>query len=312
MKKQTNKTNWWIDLFLFIGFILAFLLEITGLSLHQWGGLFICILAVYHLLRHWKWIVNLFKRFYLPKVGSQRIRFLIDLLLLLGFETILLTGLLISSWFDLPVNNYLLLRNIHVITSITSLVFLLIKIALHIKWINSTAQKIFRPSFSETIAQKLGEPVLSSYSRERREALRLMGTVGIASFAAILIGGNKTLQSLLDEDQVANTQTVSTATGTPENTPTPTATSTGSTPMAEPQVHNKRRNRGQSESTSTPAPTTTQEYASPQLTATPTPTSTPGTSACIVRCPKGCAYPGSCRRYIDENMNGLCDLGECL
>lgn len=310
MKKQTNKANWWIDAILFIGFILAFMLEITGLSLHQWGGLIICILAVYHLLRHWKWVVNILKRFHLQNAGSQRIRFLIDLLLLFGFEIIFLTGLLISSWFDLPVNNYLLLRNIHVITSIVSLVLLLGKIALHIQWINSTTQKIFRPSSNYPFAQKTGDIVLPSYSRERREALRLMGTVGIASFAAILIGGNKTLQSLLEEDPVVNTQAVSTATGTPENTPTHTTAPTSTTQPADPQVHNQRRNRGQSESTSTPVPTATQEY-SPQFTATPTPTSTPGASTCIVRCTKGCSYPGSCRRYIDENMNGLCDLGEC-
>ncbi len=312
MKKQTNKTNWWIDLILFIGFILAFLLEITGLSLHQWGGLFICILAVYHLLRHWKWVVNILKRINLRNTGSQRIRFFIDLLLLFGFEIILLTGLLISSWFDLPLNNYLLLRNIHVIASISALVLLFVKIAVHVQWINSTAQKLFHPSSKYSLPQKTGETALLAYSKERREALRLMGTVGIASFAAILIGGNKTLQSLLEEDQVVDGQIVSTATSTPENTPTPTATSTGSAELADPQVHNQRRNRGQSESTSTPTPGAAQDYSSPQLTATPTPTSTPTASTCIIRCPKGCAYPGSCRRYIDANGNGLCDLGECL
>jgi hypothetical protein len=35
-------------------------------------------------------------------------------------------------------------------------------------------------------------------------------------------------------------------------------------------------------------------------------------SACSVRCNKGCSYPGRCRRYVDTNNNGRCDLGECL
>jgi hypothetical protein len=35
-------------------------------------------------------------------------------------------------------------------------------------------------------------------------------------------------------------------------------------------------------------------------------------AACTVRCPKGCSFPGRCRRYTDQNSNGLCDLGECL
>ena len=28
-------------------------------------------------------------------------------------------------------------------------------------------------------------------------------------------------------------------------------------------------------------------------------------------CNKGCSYPGHCRRYVDSNSNGRCDLGEC-
>jgi hypothetical protein len=36
------------------------------------------------------------------------------------------------------------------------------------------------------------------------------------------------------------------------------------------------------------------------------------TGSCVVRCRKGCSYPGHCRRYVDGNGNGLCDLGECL
>jgi hypothetical protein len=33
---------------------------------------------------------------------------------------------------------------------------------------------------------------------------------------------------------------------------------------------------------------------------------------CTKRCPRGCSYPGHCRRYTDSNNNGYCDLGECL
>ena len=29
-------------------------------------------------------------------------------------------------------------------------------------------------------------------------------------------------------------------------------------------------------------------------------------------CNRGCSYPGHCRRYVDSNFNGRCDLGECL
>ncbi len=35
-------------------------------------------------------------------------------------------------------------------------------------------------------------------------------------------------------------------------------------------------------------------------------------NSCIVRCRKQCSYPGHCRRYVDTDGNGRCDLGECL
>ena len=30
---------------------------------------------------------------------------------------------------------------------------------------------------------------------------------------------------------------------------------------------------------------------------------------CVIRCNKGCAFPGMCRRYIDENQNQLAGAG---
>lgn len=58
-----------------------------------------------------------------------------------------------------------------------------------------------------------------------------------------------------------------------------------------------------------------------QSTNTSTTTTTTGTtqntantqtsSSCVVRCNRGCSYPGNCRRYTDSNGNGKCDLGEC-
>lgn len=36
------------------------------------------------------------------------------------------------------------------------------------------------------------------------------------------------------------------------------------------------------------------------------------TASGAARCPRGCSYPGHCRRYTDANSNGRCDLGESV
>ncbi len=51
----------------------------------------------------------------------------------------------------------------------------------------------------------------------------------------------------------------------------------------------------------------TATLAATQGSATTAATST----SCRVRCNRRCAYPGHCRRYVDSNRNGRCDLGEC-
>ena len=313
MKKQTNKINWWIDAILFLGFILAFWLDQTGLSIHQWGGLFICVLALYHLLRHWKWVWNILQCFFKPKLGGQRIRFVLDFLLLCGLEFILLTGLLISTWLELPLENYLLVRDVHVISSIITLVILVVKIALHVNWITSTTNRIFqrkKPALVNDVKETLTPEQL-----ERRQVLRLMGTVGAASFAAILVGGRNTFQSMTGEQQSPEANAVAEETSQPteQATATPAPTETAAAQLEEPQVHtSQRRKRGQDISSTSAAATPTQTTTLQTTQIVPAATSTPAPADCIVRCPKGCAYPGSCRRYVDANFNNLCDLGECL
>ena len=56
---------------------------------------------------------------------------------------------------------------------------------------------------------------------------------------------------------------------------------------------------------------TSQEIIEEQLSASLTSDLQPASPSCTVVCDKGCVYPGQCRRYIDENGNGFCDLTEC-
>jgi len=315
-KNQTIKINWWVDVILFVGFILAFLLEVTGLSLHQWGGLFICLLAGYHLLRHWKWITAMLPRFFKSGLSSQRLRFFVDLFLMLGFEIILLTGLMISTWFALSLTDYLLVRNFHVLASIASLGLLVLKVSLHARWIISSMRKIFQKPAPRQ-ASMPGSNTLppTTKNMERREVLRLMGTVGAASLTALLVGGSTTFRSIFRDVDAPQNESGADPSLPPNPTatssPTPTMQSVTPTSLPNPQTPSQRRNRGQNQTTITPTSTATLSQNSPTIPAvTPTPTSP--TTTCIVRCPKGCAYPGSCRRYVDANFNNLCDLGECL
>jgi hypothetical protein len=66
--------------------------------------------------------------------------------------------------------------------------------------------------------------------------------------------------------------------------------------------------------TITPAPTATVEIlAPPEPTTVVEPTATAASARVQTLCPRGLVndpYPGRCRRYIDRNGNGFCDLSQ--
>ena len=54
MNAKRQRSNWLLDAALLSGFLLAMLLDLTGLGIHQWLGIAVPVLAGYHLIRHWQ------------------------------------------------------------------------------------------------------------------------------------------------------------------------------------------------------------------------------------------------------------------
>src|SRR5512136_1484820 len=147
MKTNKQKHNWLIDAALFIGFLLSFWLELTGVAWHQWLGLAIGAVAGYHLLTHWTWVKSVTDRFFKQTSHQARLYYVIDAMVLIGLATIIVTGLVISTWFDLALANYSTWKTIHVITSLGTLAAVVIKLGVHWRWIIATARRyIFKPA----------------------------------------------------------------------------------------------------------------------------------------------------------------------
>ncbi len=286
MNTNRQKGNWLLDFLLFIGFLVSFFLDLTGLPLHQWIGVIGGALIAWHLILHWNWVKAITCRFFGKTCGQARVYYLLDVILTAGFLLILVSGLVISTWLNLPLTNYLDWKAFHVAASLTTLAVLVLKIVLHWRWILRTAsQPLFLPSRPPL------KPSPAAAGMSRRDFLKLVGIVGAASLLAAY--------SAVNDNRAA--QAVS-PTGTPPS-PTPT------------QGPNASLNKNAAQATySDAAPTAVWPEATSTLPPTSTPAAAPTESipGCIVRCSNHCSYPGSCRRYQDTNFNNLCDLGECL
>ena len=205
-----QKTNWWIDLALFAGFITTFFLDQTGVDAHQWIGIFSGALAAYHLFRHRDWVGAVSKRFF-AKISSQsHLYYALDALLLLGFILIGVTGLVISTWLNLALSNFSVWLNVHIIVSIATLVVMLLKLAFHWRWIVRTARKIWAAPVMTSPKNTVVQPAnASSSSMGRREFLQVIGIVGAVSALAIVNVSKSLAETTVTDEEDTTTSSPS-------------------------------------------------------------------------------------------------------
>jgi hypothetical protein len=282
MDKQ--KMNWWIDLVLVSLFWISFFPDFTGLELHQWLGIAAMALAVWHLIKHWSWVEAVTLRFFSRTSPQARLNYLVDAGVMLGFVMILLTGLFISTWLDLPLSDLAAWTHVHLMVSVFTLLLVVLKLVLHWRWVAHAARRcVFDPVFLRARRDALPR---SANPVDRRDFLKVAGILGVATVA--------TLHGLFDDTQQVQAESVlpNQSGGDP---PQPTAT------LAVP---------GQSSDAADAS--TPLESVATQAAPAAEPTAAAPATACVVLCPNGCSYPGRCRRYVDRNGNNLCDNGECL
>ena len=327
MKTVPQHHHWLIDAVLFLGFLVSYLLDVTGLALHEWLGVAVGILAVYHLLVHWQWVKAVTRRLLGRTSGEARWFYAMDVGLTVGFLTILVSGLVISTWLDLPLQNYLVWRDAHILSSLATLLLAVIKIGFHWKWIICVAKRSLFKS-RVPVATSAGKLAASGTLASRRDFLRLMGVVGASAFLVSYRAVETALGIELGPSGVEPEPSLAAALTEPL-TPTPPAEMTvGASSVSQIAVLPTATPANTTPTTEgallPPSPATAMTVnpaATIPLTSTVIPTSTiaaatPGAVAavapCVVRCSKGCSYPGQCRKYTDANRNGRCDLGECI
>lgn len=206
-----------------------------------------------------------------------------DLLLLIGFGLILITGIIISTWLNIWLSHYGIWKNTHVISPIITLLVLVLKIVLHWRWVVKTIQSIsILPKLVKTTSTTIATPFspllqTDSLLVDRRYFLSLMGFLGAST---ILVVSNIGL-STKEENSELIPKTIESSESLP-----PYSQPAAQVPQSKPTATLKATNEVSNISTTT--------------------------ENCVIRCDNQCSYPGRCRHYVDNNGNGKCDWGECL
>ena len=111
----------------------------TGLSVHEWGGLVVCLAFLVHVLLNWKWVATMTVKFFTRIPMKSRVNYCLDVLLVVGFFLTVLSGLPIAktinfSWVSLP-GTWPFWRGLHGFAALLTLIVAGVHLGLHWKWI---------------------------------------------------------------------------------------------------------------------------------------------------------------------------------
>ncbi len=91
-----TKIDFWLDLALLISFVVDYSFSFTGLTVHEWTGVGLGASLLVHVTLHWDWVLRTTKKLFTTPAGREKLRWVVDLLLLGAMSLCVLSGIMIS------------------------------------------------------------------------------------------------------------------------------------------------------------------------------------------------------------------------
>jgi Domain of unknown function (DUF4405) len=153
-KKSQTKAKLWIDLLIFIVFLVAMDPRSTGIATHEWLTIASMAAMMTHLLLNWQWIVAVTRRFFGKLAIRPRINYILNLVLFVDGVLIMLTGIMISEAampaLGIQLPRGFAWRSLHDTTANLFIILLGFHTALHWDWIVSTVKRYVLKPFRRT------------------------------------------------------------------------------------------------------------------------------------------------------------------
>lgn len=146
-KSRRNLFLLMLDVFLLASFILVNRVKETGIAFHEWFGVFLGLVLLFHLTLHWNWVTGMIKQFFKIKKPLQYVKFAVDALILIGFFTIIISGILMSRSLlpalGLTGLHSFTLKILHVTATRATIYLTAAHMLLNLKWILKVIGRLF-------------------------------------------------------------------------------------------------------------------------------------------------------------------------
>jgi hypothetical protein len=153
-----TKIKLWMDVLIFIAFLITMEPHSSGLAIHEWLSLAMIAALTIHLLLSWDWITEITSRF-LGKMGGQnRINYILNWLLFIDGTLLMVSGVMISEvaipalGVDLPLG--FSWRRLHDMSANFVLVLLGLHTAFHWGWIVKTFDRYLVRPITKLVSAK--------------------------------------------------------------------------------------------------------------------------------------------------------------
>lgn len=116
---------------------------VTGVALHIWLGVLVIVPLLVHAILNWSWTVTAIDRFLGRIRPAMRTNVVVDVGLFLSMVATSVSGAMVTPGFALSVGLETgpLWHAVHLASSNMSIFFLIAHVALHVRWMVSTASR---------------------------------------------------------------------------------------------------------------------------------------------------------------------------
>jgi len=144
MKKTAVKIS--IDIFMTIVWLILMTYDLTGSVWHEILGIGMLIPLFFHLFLNWKWIVSVSKKIFKTKPNVNTVRWISDVLMLIGYVLTAVSGIAISKelFWQIRADNNALWYTIHAWAAYVTLAAMGVHVGLHWKMVAGFFRSLFK------------------------------------------------------------------------------------------------------------------------------------------------------------------------